>query len=137
LFERIYGTARPVAVLWAGFTPKVGEFVDVGKLPATETISKHLGPIIYSQSITSEGELMESVGPVTLGQAAVGIGAGIGAAMVPLMKARGLMGGRPGNRSFPATPHGSAPAATPATPAITIPGAVMPDPTPEPLQTEP
>ncbi|MDP9291286.1 MAG: DUF3352 domain-containing protein, partial [Verrucomicrobiota bacterium] len=85
LFDRIYGTLRPFAIMWSAFAPKVNEFVDINKLPATETISKHLGPIVYSQSESDEGDLVESVGTVTFAQAAFGFGIGAGVALAPTM----------------------------------------------------
>ncbi len=128
LFERIYGTARPFMIMWSGFAPKIGEYVDVAKLPATETISRHLGPIVFSQSATKDGTMTESVGPVTFGEAMVTIGAGVGAAAVPRM----LSGG-----GLPTTPPPNAPssgsnAPNPDATEVVVPGAAAPSPSSSP-----
>ena len=112
LFERLYGMLRPMAMMWLTFAPQANSYIDANKLPATETISKHLGPIVFSQSALDDGVLSESVGPITFSQAAVGIGFGAGAAAVVPMLRQQMNGGKPGAVStaptFPAMP----PAAT-------------------------
>ena len=66
--ERVYGNFRSLAILWGSFVPKVTAFVDPGKLPATETLARHLGPIVFSESAASGGTLIESTGPMTFSQ---------------------------------------------------------------------
>jgi hypothetical protein len=56
--------------------PGVDEIVDASKLPATETISKHLTPIVLSQSRFPDGYLIESAGPVTMLQVAAAAAGG-------------------------------------------------------------
>lgn len=128
LFDRIYGTLRPFAIMWSAFAPKVGEFVDVNKLPATETISKHLGPIVYSQSASEDGDLVESVGTVTFAQAAFGFGIGAGIAIAPTMKA--MMGHHPLLKQTPAPMQlpSAAPLSTPAPSPDTTPDQAAPIP---------
>jgi hypothetical protein len=63
------------------FSPDAGQYLDAGKLPGTETISRHLTPSIYSQSVTAEGTLIESIGTLTFNQVLVAaIGGGVAAA---------------------------------------------------------
>jgi hypothetical protein len=80
LFERVYNTVRPIAIFAAAMTPSIGTFVDVQKLPPTETISRHLSPIVYTNRQTDDGFLVSSSGPITLSQAIVLLAAGGGAA---------------------------------------------------------
>ena len=72
VFERSYGTLRPLVAMSLAFNPEAGRYIDASKLPATETISRHLGPSIYSQSVSADGTLIESVGPLTLPQVLLG-----------------------------------------------------------------
>lgn len=69
LFERAYTALRPVIIFSASLLPDVAANIDTTKLPQTETITKHLSPIVFSQRVTSEGTLIESSGPITFNQA--------------------------------------------------------------------
>ena len=60
-------------------SPNVGKVVDVNKLPDTETISRHLNPILYTNRQVADGMLIESSGPITLSQAVMLIAGGVGA----------------------------------------------------------
>jgi len=75
-------------LLGAAFMPGVNEYVDLDKFPATEVIAKHLSPIVSSQRYDRDGYVAESVGPVTLNQAAVGL-AILGVGIASDQKARG------------------------------------------------
>jgi hypothetical protein len=88
LFERVYGLGRTFLIMGAGFMPGT-DSMDLTKLPTTEAISKHLGPIVYSQKADEEGVLMESVGPITTHQLIIGIAGGSVAAA---LKKQGLLG---------------------------------------------
>jgi hypothetical protein len=66
-FERVYGLFRGVAAV--GLVPHLSEYVDIGKLPQSATISRHLGPAVASTSVKEGGVLMQSAGPVTVSQA--------------------------------------------------------------------
>jgi hypothetical protein len=123
LFERVYGTFRPFVMMWSAFTPKANEYADLTKLPATETISKHLKPIILSQTALPDGMLVESVGPITFNQAAIGIVAGAVGAAVPILKNQAL---NPGNPGAAAAPPAVAPSGASPSPMETIPA---PEPT--------
>jgi hypothetical protein len=63
----------------AAITPGASDIIDGSKLPETETIAKHLQPIVYSQIRLPEGYLVESSGPITMNQAVL-IAAAAGAA---------------------------------------------------------
>ncbi|HLB33001.1 MAG TPA: hypothetical protein VJK54_02080, partial [Chthoniobacterales bacterium] len=65
LFERLYGKARPGLIMSASMAPGMSTFVDLSKLPKSETISKYLTPIVYTQSHNKEGLLIHSQGPVS------------------------------------------------------------------------
>lgn len=117
LFENVYGIASNALKMMALFNPHASDFADVSKLPSTEAISKHLGPIVYSQSSDVDGLLVESIGPVTFNQAVFGVAVGVGVALVPTLE-KELKGFNP--QSFPARKSGAKsppiPTATP-TPA--------------------
>lgn len=85
IFERIYNLIRPIAIIAGTMSPNVGKVVDVNKLPDTETISRHLSPILYTNRQLSDGMLIESSGPITLSQAIVLIAGGAGASYASKM----------------------------------------------------
>jgi hypothetical protein len=57
----------------AAFMPAVTRSVDLGKIPSPEVITKHLSPIVSSQRYDRDGYVAESLGPITLDQAAIGL----------------------------------------------------------------
>lgn len=77
IFERGYPMASQIVRFSASFMPGMSEIIDASKLPDTETIAKHLQPIVYSQTRQADGYLVESTGPITMNQAVL-IGAGAG-----------------------------------------------------------
>jgi hypothetical protein len=83
LYTRIDATLRPMLFMSAAFLPGIAETVDLNKLPAPEVITRHLSPIVMSQSYDGEGYIAESIGPVTVYQAILGLGGlgGAGAAL--------------------------------------------------------
>ena len=92
LFERSYGTVRPLAVLALAFQPEVGRYIDAGKLPKTATIAQHLGPVVYSNSTTESGTLIESSGPITMTQLGLLLGgSGAGAAASGMLESGGAL----------------------------------------------
>ncbi len=130
LFDRVYGTVRPMLIIMAAFGQQQGPRIDFGKLPEAEMISRHLGPIAISQKAFQNGVLMESAGPITMGQAIMGAGGAVAWMAGPIISNRL----RQGLDSFTAdvlvpTPTSSAPAppAAGATPLPT-PGYVSPVP---------
>jgi hypothetical protein len=80
LVERSYPKLRQIVIFGAAIMPGVSDIIDGSKLPETETIAKHLQPIVYAQTRIPEGYLVESSGPITMNQAFL-IAAGAGAAL--------------------------------------------------------
>jgi hypothetical protein len=78
LYSRLDNTLRPILLMGAAFMPGANDNVDLGKIPPPEIITKHLTPIVSSQTYKGDGYLTESVGPVTLNQAGVGLGVVVG-----------------------------------------------------------
>ena len=114
VFERLYGLFRGAASM--GLVPHLGDFVDIARLPAPETISRHLSPVVSSGAVKKEGILIQSAGPVTNMQAALGLGAIVGAAAVPIIQAEMKNGGFPSIPGFGSGPGASGGVTTPVTP---------------------
>lgn len=86
-FDRAYGVLKPAATMGAAiFAPQLGDYVDVGKLPGTETISRHLSPTVFSEAVDSQGITVESLGSVTVAQAIAGLAIATGAAAEPMLQ---------------------------------------------------
>jgi hypothetical protein len=83
IYTRVDATLRPMLFMGAAFLPGIAETVDLNKLPAPEIITRHLSPIVMSQSYDGDGYIAESSGPVTVSQTIVGIG-GLGGAAAAL-----------------------------------------------------
>src|SRR5205807_9774259 len=66
LYTRLDAALRPMLLMSAAFVPSISDYVDVSKLPPTETVTKHLSPIVSSQRYDGDGYVTESIGPVTL-----------------------------------------------------------------------
>ncbi len=73
LYSRLDASLRPMLLMAAAFMPAVAGSIDAGKLPSPEVITKHLSPIISSQRYDHDGYVAESLGPITLDQAAIGV----------------------------------------------------------------
>src|SRR5215475_6001845 len=73
LYSRLDASLRPMLLMAAAFVPAVGSSIDPAKLPAPEVITKHLSPIVSSQSYDGNGYVAESIGPITLDQLGVGV----------------------------------------------------------------
>jgi hypothetical protein len=56
----------------AAFLPAVSDTVDLGRLPPADIITKHLSPIVMSQSYRGDGYVAESVGSVPFYQTVIG-----------------------------------------------------------------
>jgi hypothetical protein len=82
LYSRLDASLRPMLLLAAAFMPGITDYVNLGKLPAPEVITKHLSPIVSSQRYDRDGYVAESVGPLTLDQSAIGLAilSGVGTA---------------------------------------------------------
>src|SRR5947199_2074318 len=73
VYSRLDASLRPILLMAAAFMPAVAGSIDAGKLPSPEVITKHLSPIISSQRYDHDGYVAESLGPITLDQAAIGV----------------------------------------------------------------
>jgi len=73
LYSRLDASLRPMLLMAAAFMPAIARSVDLGKLPSPEIITKHLSPIVFSQHYDRDGYVAESIGPITLDQAAIGL----------------------------------------------------------------
>jgi hypothetical protein len=73
LYSRLDASLRPMLLMAAAFMPAITRSVDLAKLPSPEVITKHLSPIVSSQRYERDGYVAESLGPITLDQAAVGL----------------------------------------------------------------
>jgi hypothetical protein len=87
LFERAYAVFRPLLAMSLAFSPEAGQVFDAGKLPPAATITRHLGPIVYSQATSERGTLIESTGPLTFNQLLIGGAAGAITAALPTIQA--------------------------------------------------
>ena len=74
IYTRLDETLRPIVLMSAAFLPGIVDNVDVNKLPPTDVITKHLSPIVMSQSYDGKGYIAESVGPITFGETIIAIG---------------------------------------------------------------
>lgn len=72
LYSRLDASLRPMLLMASAFVPAVAGSIDATKLPSPEIITKHLSPIVSSQRYDHDGYMAESIGPVTLDQAAIG-----------------------------------------------------------------
>jgi hypothetical protein len=72
IYTRIDATLRPLLIMGAAFMPGIADTVDLSKLPPADVITRHLSPIVMSQSYTGDGYVAESVGPVPLYQTILG-----------------------------------------------------------------
>ncbi len=85
LFERSYGMLRPFIAMSLAFSADAGKYIDAGKLPNADVIGKHLTPSVYSQSVTQDGTLIESVGTLTFNQLLIGMVGGTVAYAYPML----------------------------------------------------
>lgn len=76
VFVRAYTALRPVILFGAQVMPGAADTIDTGKLPQTETIARHLPPVILSQQRLEDGIFLESSGPVTVSELAAAAAAG-------------------------------------------------------------
>jgi hypothetical protein len=122
LYTRLDAALRPMLLMGAAFMPAISDAVDLSKLPAPEVITKHLTPIVMSQTYAGDGYVTESAGPITFTQLATGVAAiSIGAAMFYHQQApNGLL----------AQPLLNAPSTLQAPPGSALMPAVSPTPTP-------
>jgi hypothetical protein len=72
VYARFDATLRPLLAMGAAFLPAVSDTVDLGRLPPADIITKHLTPIVMSQSYRGDGYVAESVGSVPFYQTVIG-----------------------------------------------------------------
>ncbi len=136
LVEKAYGLFRPVYSMSMAMDPAAGQTIDAGKLPETATLSKHLGPCIFSQATREDGTLVESTGPLTFDQVMVAALAGAGYSIAPTVEQNMKGQNGPPTGLWPPSipwPGGNAPApAAPAAPGTPDPGAASTPPTAAP-----
>ncbi|MEP6937114.1 MAG: hypothetical protein ABI871_03510 [Chthoniobacterales bacterium] len=82
LYTRFDAAIRPMIFMGAAFLPGITQKVDLGKLPPADAITRHLSPIVMTQSYRSDGYLTESVGPVTMDQAVIGFAAAVATGVI-------------------------------------------------------
>jgi hypothetical protein len=82
LYSRLDATLRPILQMSAAFVPSLSERLDPNKLPPTNVITKHLSPVVASQSYIDGGYRSESAGTITMGQAGIAAGATYAGAMI-------------------------------------------------------
>jgi hypothetical protein len=73
LYTRLDAAIRPMLIMAAAFMPSIAETVELGKLPAAEIVTRHLSPLVLSQAYQTDGYVTETIGPVSVYQAGVGI----------------------------------------------------------------
>jgi hypothetical protein len=71
LYGRLDATLRPLLQISAAFMPDAPGHFDISKLPPADAVTKHLSPVVGSQSYVDGGYRTESVGTITLGQTAL------------------------------------------------------------------
>lgn len=110
LYSRLDASLRPMLLMAAAFAPGIGRTVDLSKLPSPEVITKHLSPIVSSQRYEHDGYVAESMGPITLDQAAIGMAilSTVGTA-ARQQAATGLGSWTPSSPATPAPTSGSSP----------------------------
>jgi Protein of unknown function (DUF3352) len=72
VYSRFDATLRPVLAMSAAFLPALSDTVDVSKLPPADVVTKHLSPIVMSQSYRGDGYVSESIGSIPLYQTVIG-----------------------------------------------------------------
>ena len=121
LFLRADAAVRPALAMAGTIYPDLGRTLDLTKLPSKDAIARHLSPIAMSQRYVGDGYLSESVGPVTLRQATIGLGITVAASFIYLRD-----GVKQLQEWHPPQAISAAPARPTATPVVT------PSPTPGP-----
>ncbi len=109
LYSRLDASLRPMLIMAASFLPAMATWVDPGKLPPPEVITRHLSPIVASQRYDRNGYVVESIGPITLDQSIFGL-AILGGLGATLRQAAGL----PGWATTPSSPSNAQPTASPS-----------------------
>ena len=115
-YERADAAARPLLLMGAALFPGLAQTVDFSKWPAPEAIAKHLSPIVMSQRYDDDGYVTESVGPVTLREATIGLAVAVGGLFIYLqdgLKSRDLLPTGPTNPVMVPVAPSASPSASP------------------------
>ncbi|MBA3544544.1 MAG: hypothetical protein H0T83_08925 [Chthoniobacterales bacterium] len=117
LYRRLDSAVRPMLVMAAAFMPGIAATVELGKLPAADVVAKHLSPMVLSQRYETDGYLTESVGPVSIYQAAFAIAGATGAGTTlyhsRIQSATATPGSPTAPSTSPAPPSSASPEQTP------------------------
>ena len=70
LYARLDSALRPILQMSAAFIPTLNKEMDIGKLPEPQVVTRHLSPVVASQSYIGSGYRSESVGTITVTQTA-------------------------------------------------------------------
>lgn len=127
--ERAYGLMRPLLAMSLAFNPAAAQYIDAGKLPTPEALAKPLGVTVYSQAARPDGTIAESVGPLTVNQAAIVVMGAVGVSTFSTLQKSLLQGGA-GSLALPGIPSSTPPVGTPVAPTVpdpVAPGAEKPD----------
>lgn len=71
VFTRAYDALKPIMTFGIALVPGMNDYFDSTKLPPTQSIARHLQPMISAQTRRADGYLLESRGPITMNQAAL------------------------------------------------------------------
>ena len=82
LFSRTYNSLRPILKDRAATIAGANQFVDLNKMPKTETISQHLQPSGAAQVVDKDGFTTVIISPIGMPVVAVGAAVGAGVAIV-------------------------------------------------------
>lgn len=66
LFERVYEKVKPLAAMELAGHEELAKYLDPGKIPRAETISKHLSPTTIVAAGAADGFTIETLGPLPL-----------------------------------------------------------------------
>jgi hypothetical protein len=66
LFERLYEKFKPMLAFQIAGSEEAAKYLDPGKLPKAETISKHLQPTVVAYGDAPQGFIIEGAGTVSL-----------------------------------------------------------------------
>jgi hypothetical protein len=108
-YTRLDAAVRPMLIMAAAFMPNVAETVDLAKLPTADVFAKHLSPIVMSQTYENDGYRTESVGPVSIYSATLGMALATGAGTAFYQKQ--MHGG--GTNQMPASSAGTSGTSSP------------------------
>jgi hypothetical protein len=93
--ERSYETLRPFLGMSLALSPETSPYFDPARLPSRETLARHLGPSVYSQTTRHDGIFIESVGSLSLSQTLASLTVGAWSSVGPALSRLGKNETRP------------------------------------------